>query len=203
MKIITILLDIIYFISTFVKNNGNNSMAVRKKKGFTDEELRKYSNALNNPFLSDFTIKAKSFEVAGQETRGGDGDESFIMSDTALYESDSFVKVYCSPDRRMHLATLSPRGHHLLNWIGQKIGHGVDLIWINRHAYMEESDIKRSETYISAVADLVEHKILNRASFSVDVYWINPFFFFKGNRLKKYATHLKREDIKGFKTIKK
>lgn len=131
---------------------------------FTAEELIKRAKKYSNPFLNGVDIEVEDIEE--------------------VKNTDSFVKVYCSPDRRLHLAMLSPRGHHLLNWIGQKIDHGVDLIWINRHAYMGESDIKRAETYISAVADLVEHKILNRASFSVDVYWINPFFFFKGNRLK-------------------
>ncbi|MEB4918416.1 hypothetical protein RXP95_29895, partial [Pseudomonas aeruginosa] len=132
----------------------------------------------------------------------GDGEDAYILHDLTLYEDDAFTKVYCSPDRRMHLAMLSPRGHHLLSWVAQKIDHGNDLIWINRHAYMEESDIKRPETYVSAAADLVEHKILNRASFSVDVYWINPFFFFKGNRLKKYASHIKKENVKTFKNKK-
>ena len=178
-------------------------MGVRKKKGFTKEELHKYSIALNNPFLSDFTIKAKSFEKSGNDEHIGEGDDAFILQDVTLYEDDAFTKMYCSPDRRMHLAMLSPRGHHLLNWIAQKIDPGHDLIWINRHAYMEESEIKRQETYVSAVADLVEHKILNRASFSVDVYWINPFFFFKGNRLKKYSTHIKKENVKTFKKSKK
>jgi hypothetical protein len=154
-----------------------------RNKKFTTEELRKKAIEYRNPYTGVHV------EIEGVE----EVDE----------RPDSFVKVYCSPDRILTMVMLSPRGHHLLNWIGQNIDHGVDLIWINRHAYMEESGIKRSETYISAVADLVEHKILNRASFSVDVYWINPFFFFKGNRLKKYATHLKKEDIKGFKTVKK
>jgi hypothetical protein len=44
---------------------------------------------------------------------------------------------------------------------------------------MDESGIKRQETYISAVSDLVEHKVLNRASFSVDVYWINHISFLR------------------------
>jgi hypothetical protein len=175
----------------------------RKKKGFTDDELKKYSIVLNNPFLTDFTLKAKSFEKEGNELMIGDGDDAHILSDSVLFESDKFTKFYSSPERRLHLATLSPRGHHLLSWVSQKICDGNDLIWINRHAYMDESGIKRQETYISAVSDLVEHKVLNRASFSVDVYWINPYFFFKGNRLKKYGSYLKKENIKSFKKSKK
>lgn len=173
------------------------------KKKFDIELLKRYSNAMSNPFVGEFRIKANSFEKEGTNTPIGEGDDAYILFDRILYESDPFVRSYCSSDRRLHLARLSPRGHHLLNWIYQKIEYGIDLIWINRHAYMEESGIKRSETYVSAVADLVEYKLLSRAPFSVDVYWINPYFFFKGNRLKKYPEQINKEDVKLNKWKKK
>ena len=168
----------------------------RKRKEFTEEELRRYSIVMDNPFLTEFTLKVNGVNQDGNNIMIGDGDDAYIMQDTVLYESDRFAKIFCSTDRRKHLALLSPRAHHLYGWIVQKIESGNDLVCIDRHSYMSESSIKRQETYLAAISDLIEFSVIAKSGLSIDTYWVNPFFFFKGNRIKKYVNYIKKGDVK-------
>lgn len=167
----------------------------RSLKEFDNDTLKRLSVIWNNPFLVDFKLKARSFKFAGKDMDIGEGDDAWILSDVILSEHDKFTKVYCSPDRRKHLALLSPRSLHLYYWIIQNIDDGSDLIWINRHLYMRESEIKRQETFVGALAGLIDNSVLSKAPKYTDLYWINPYFFFKGNRIKKYKNLITKQDI--------
>jgi hypothetical protein len=61
---------------------------------------------------------------------------------------------------------------------------------------MQENKISSLNTYKDAIKELIKYGFVNSTTVQ-DVYWINPEFFFKGDRLKKYSSNVKKEDITG------
>lgn len=105
-----------------------------------------------------------------------------------LFEKEGYAKMFTSPERRLHVNQVSPRGKEMMLWIMYELEPGCDYIWINRERYMKEQKIATPNTFRAAVYQLIEADII-RDTPSKDWYWINPHYFFRGDRIKKYITN--------------
>ena len=93
-------------------------------------------------------------------------------------------KLYTSSLNRKLVSKLSPCGKELYLWIMYEIEVGKEALWINRDRYLEENETSIN-TYKKAIEELIKNAII---AYTVvkDVYWINPSYFFSGDRLKMY-----------------
>lgn len=138
------------------------------------EELSKLREGIENPFVG----------------RIRDCDN------TDLDPTKESVKVFVSKENRLMFAALRPRSVHLFFWVALSCIKDCDLVYIDRHKYMEESEVSRQETYMDAIKQLVEARIIAKAPKGVDLYFINPHVFFRGNRLNRYNHLLDPKNIR-------
>lgn len=136
-----------------------------------------------NPFVTTLKVVVNKFK----------SDDKFKKEDYDVwvkadfeFESVPYCKLFADADRRKVMALLSPRSKDLLMWVLYEVKKGKDYLWINKERYMEESTIASINTYKSAVKELVMKGYLNKTVVK-DTYWINPHYFYNGNRLKNYA----------------
>lgn len=106
------------------------------------------------------------------------------------YEKVSYCKIFADADRRLKMVKLTPRAKDLLLWIMYEVKPGKAWIWLNKVRYMEENEIGSVNTYKTALNDLIKKKYLG-ITVVTDVYWINPDFFFNGNRIKSFPDNIK------------
>ena len=154
----------------------------------TKKEIVEYiEKSSTNPFV--FTLEIPVLENLREEQQG------------QYYEVTPYTKVFACSKRRKILANLSTKASHLLLWIIMDIRSGKDVIIINKKRYEEESGLTLP-TIRSAIKELIEKGLL---AFTVykDTYYINPMFFFKGSRPKKYPENLvitrNRDEARGIK----
>jgi hypothetical protein len=100
-------------------------------------------------------------------------------------DNTQFTKVYCSPENRKIRNAFSLRAKEMYLWLLDEIEYGKDYIWINKDRYMKEMNISSMNTYKDALNELIRYGHLTE-TITKGVYWINPEFFFKGNRVTKY-----------------
>ena len=82
-------------------------------------------------------------------------------------------------------------------WVLQELVENKDFFWLNKTRYKEESGMSHN-TYKNAVDELQLYGLLAATIYS-DVFWINPHYFFFGNRVKKYpeSVYIKQNRAKG------
>lgn len=151
------------------------------KKPKIDPEKLKNNPLVNEDFriVVNKMIDEKSFKRE---------DDLLVHKDYEM-EKESITKVYTLPLYRKLVSTLSPRAKSLFLWLLYEIESGKDYIWINKYRYMEENDISSINTYKESIVDLIVPNIIC-ATIYPDVYWINPRYFFNGNRMNKYQDHV-------------
>lgn len=141
------------------------------------------STLVNNPFIGHLTINAtKNVDTA----RYASEDGGFFNKDY-LMENDIPVRVYVSASRRKDMNALSPNSSKLLGWCIQEFDIKTDWFWLNKQRYMEETGVAYN-TYKKSVKELQDMGLLLKTSYT-DVFWINPHYFFRGNRLDFYGDH--------------
>ena len=116
---------------------------------------------------------------AGKDKEGKDKFEDLT------FEYKKFTKVYSVPENRKLIAKLSDKAKSLYLWIIQVVPEGQKYFWMNRDLYTEENDIKSNTTIVNAIKELVKAQIISKSGVT-NYYWINPEFFFCGNRLKAF-----------------
>jgi hypothetical protein len=70
-----------------------------------------------------------------------------------------------------------------------EIDAGEDYLWINRERCLTENDISLN-TYKKAIDELIKNGLITYTTVK-DIYWINPNFFFHGDRVRKYKDNVK------------
>ncbi len=118
------------------------------------------------------------------------GEDAIFELANYDYEKVAYCKVFADAGRRLKMVQLSPRAKDLLLWVMYEVKQGKDWIWLNKVRYMEENNIGSINTYRTALNDLIKKKYLGITVIS-DVYWINPDFFFNGNRIKSFPNNIK------------
>lgn len=138
-----------------------------------------------NPFTETLVIPITRRNIYGNYKRSEGG----LIPAEFDYDATSHAKLFCDSDRRYLNNSLTLRAKELLLWVMFQVNNAQDYIWINKTMYMEENNITSINTYKEALADLVKKKYLS-ITLIKDVYWINPNYFFKGNRLAKYPNNI-------------
>jgi|GEM_PF-1980184 len=150
-------------------------MSSNKKPIFNDQEIG------GNPFVGDLEIKVVERIIEGQFIKGDDG---YVRAKVQL-EYDIYAKLYTDAKRRKEINELPLRSKEILLWLLFSLSPGKDYVWINKRRYMKECNVSSIDTYKNALKELIKKKYL---CYSVmpDVFWINPYKFFKGSRVNKF-----------------
>ena len=139
-----------------------------------------------NPFLTNLKVLVNNVKIAGQWSVDKDGDMLPVMMEL---EKVPFSKVFLDSERRNMMVSLSPRAKDLLLWVIYECEPNEDWIWINKTRYMSETGVSAHNTYIGAVNELIRHGFIIRTTIT-NVYWINPHYFFNGNRVKCFPNNI-------------
>lgn len=139
---------------------------------------------VNNPFIGTLTIKVTRRVDDGIYVKDKSGQFYNKEFDS---ENESPVRVYVSADRRKKLNVLSPNSSKLLNWCMLEFENNQDWFWLNKQRYMDETGVAYN-TYKKSVKELQDHALILKTSYT-DVFWINPHYFFRGNRVKFYKPY--------------
>ena len=163
-----------YLIDIFVKDMTRQ----KEKPDFTDIGI--------NPFEGNLVIRVnkKSNEVTNKF-----GNPDKIES---LYESVKFTKVFDQAGVKELLTILSAKAKEMYLHIIYSLEPSCDIIWIHKDRYMKSYGIKSINTFKEAVKGLSENGFIYPHVSIKDSYWINPHYFFKGNRFNKYPTKLNK-----------
>lgn len=158
----------------------------RKKNRFTKPEFEVNELGLNNFVNKGFQIPFVRMRTkAFTEERNKNGELEKVR-----YRPDAeylpFVKVFVLEKSREEVCALSLRGKELLLYIIYNLGTSNDFIAIDRKLYMQLHEIKTEPTYLHAVKELTKNGFIAQTADVRDVFWINPFYFFNGNRLTKF-----------------
>lgn len=139
-----------------------------------------------NPLVeSGFKIVvSKNVDWSSYEYIGED-----LLPKEVQLERGYIVKVYASAENRDKVAALSTPAKALFLWIAYELEYGQDWVWVNKAKYMKTLGIASGNTYRAAVSDLVKSNII-ALTVKRNVFWINPKFFFCGNRAEKYPDHI-------------
>lgn len=148
-----------------------------KKPTFT------YAQLGTNP--CSFTVPVNELAFKDQYKREPDGT---LLPLTLPVEATPYTKVYVSSDRRLIIAKLSPAAKELYLWIMFEVDSGKDALWINKDRYMIENSTSLN-TYKKALTELLRYALIVKTIIK-DVYWINPDFFFRGDRIAKYPNKI-------------
>jgi len=116
-------------------------------------------------------------------------EEGILTTAKKEVEATPFTKLYVTSERRLIMSKLSPAAKELFLWVMLEIDSGRDALWINKERFMLENETSLN-TYKKALEELIRYSFL---AFTIvkDVYWINPDFFFKGDRVSKYPKNIK------------
>lgn len=144
-----------------------------------------------NPFIVNEFIKARNFSKNIPLISQDDGINIPVgnYKQSNLVEDQDFTKVFHDKDYRAIIMNLSEKALKLYNFIIFTIRTGEDYIWINNTIFQNECSYRKKD-YILAVEELKRYGIITSTSYS-ETYFINPFIFFCGDRLKKYPNNIK------------
>lgn len=160
-------------------------MSKYEKPQFNEEDLGE------NVFLNSLQIKVNTVK-SGDKYKVHDknsGDEAIYELANFEYEATPYCKVFTDAERRLKVVELSPRAQGLLIWLFYEVKHGKDWIWLNKMRYMDENRVNSQTTYRVAVNELVKKRYLGKTVVT-DVYWVNPHFFFNGNRITSFPNNV-------------
>lgn len=161
---------------------------------FCDIDMNKYKKPKidegtlgKNPFVSSLKIKVSS--VVSKDKFRYDKKDDVWMNAEQDWESVSFTRIYSDSERRLQMAALKASAKELLLWLMYECETGKDWMWINKVRYMEENNINSINTYKSALNELIRTGYITKTVIA-DVFWINPHFFFNGNRIKCFPENI-------------
>ena len=134
-----------------------------------------------NPCRSGLSVPVGYLEFKDSFQQDGGGD--WLHAKQQVDKSPS-CRLYTYSQNRKVVSKLSSCGKELFVWIMYELEAGKEALWINRERYFEENGVSVN-TYKKSVDELVRSAII---AYTVvkDVYWINPAFFFSGDRIKMY-----------------
>lgn len=146
-----------------------------------------------NPF--SFTLELQVTEViqSGEFEKVQDEEltEGVILNKSYMAERTQSTKIYYCEDCRHRVFELSDKAQRLFLYILYSLKRGKDWIQINKENYKSKNGIKSDTTVNEAIKELVTNSFIQPTVVFKTAYWINPLYFFSGNRLKKYANNVK------------
>ena len=147
----------------------------------------------NNPFTFSINI---NIPTAKRPTgRYYEDSEGFKLPEESIQDIEPYTKVFIGRGNRDVINKLNDRCKSMLLWIMQELEAGRDYVYLPRKRYMEELDISSTTTVTNAFAELTRCSFIT-PSVIKDIYWINPMFIFRGDRIKKYCSKFSFKNVK-------
>lgn len=142
-------------------------------------------NAGINPFIEPLQIKVTKTR---RDIINKYGDADYIEGQ---FEQVRYTKVFDQTGVKALMEGLSVRAKELYLHIMYTLEPATDILWVHRGRYMTSYKISSVNTYKDAVKNLAEKGFIYPVVGMKDVYWINPHYFFKGDRASKYKDKVK------------
>jgi hypothetical protein len=170
-----------------VQNDEKYSNFVRKQtemnkkaKGIDESKL------VYNPFCETLEIKISQIEDRSKTLVTDDGEKV-----PAYYyvEKDKATRIYLSAANRNTVMGLSTGAMRMYMFILHDITPANDWITVLPEWYKENGG-KSLNVYKQAIEELVAAKYITPTIYKW-TYWVNPRFFYPGNRINKYPDNLK------------
>lgn len=155
---------------------------------------REKLQGLQNPFMASTVIQCRSYKSVNKMVSVADVSDGVILGDVSeiksrmLVDADDYTKVFTKPGYRLHVSALNNQGKALFLWLLFEIDYAEDFFELNKRRFIAENG--SSYQHLSfGVKALMDASIITPTSVD-NVYWINPIFFFKGDRIKMYPDNL-------------
>ena len=147
-----------------------------------------------NPFTVSFDINVfvKGIDELKAVTTDSEGINTIIgkVQLNKLVEKETHINIYMNPLRRKIYMNLSLSAHKLLRYIEGILRFNEDSFHLNIDKFMEESFIKSRTTVYEGITELRRYAFIAPTTKRSN-YWINPQYFFYGNRKDKYPNNIK------------
>lgn len=143
-----------------------------------------------NPFKADLQIPARNLSIQRKVVETKDIQDGIIvrqpdtLTTSVIVEDMPYTRVYNPAGYRLHINSLSPNAKSVYLWFVYELESNYEWLYLNKRRYKLEC----GGTWNDLQSGLIElsHAGIINPSIVKDVYWINPRFFFNGNRLNKY-----------------
>lgn len=100
------------------------------------------------------------------------------------------TSIYHCESCRDNTIGLTDKALRLYMWILMSIEPNKDYIQINQEYYMKKSGTKSINTFKAAITELSRYLYISAVPGFKSIYWINPMFYYSGNRLNKYPSNI-------------
>ena len=150
-------------------------------------------NASKNPFVFGLKIPVRMFRKKHENAVSTDKNilHRFEVNTTVqsvVIEQLPITKVFTPFEYREHIAILSKDAKCLMLWLLYELTAGQDWFQLNRKRYIDETKLSYVDLNRS-ISHLINAGIICQTSIK-DCFWINPMFFFAGDRISKYPDNL-------------
>jgi hypothetical protein len=169
-----------------IKLQKKPKKAFDKKKTPFEKPKFEESDLGTNIFISYLQIPVSHFPAKNEYVKD---DEGILVNKEVDVEYTPYTKVYQKSNLRLIIAGLTDKSKSLYLWITYELDSNKDYLWINVPRYMEENKLSSLTTYYNAIKELQRWNIMVNTTVK-GVYWINPEYFFRGNRIEKYPNNL-------------
>lgn len=132
-------------------------------------------------------------EVIKSDSLKVDADGA-ILNGSFLWDRTPKTELYHCPGCAENVANLSDKAQRLYLHILYAIQPKKDYLWLNAEYYMRRNGIKSRTTYSEAVKELIRYDFII-ATHIRSVYWLNPWRFFPGSRVRQYPDRLRVKHI--------
>lgn len=105
-------------------------------------------------------------------------------------EATRFTRVFEQAGINLLVKELPIRCKEMYLHVMYHVEIGKECIWLPREQYMNDMGIKSLTTFRETVRGLEERALICHVTGYTDTYWINPHYFFKGDRVSKYKNNV-------------
>ena len=124
-------------------------------------------------------------------------DDTFILYERKYYRDDKLylidevqkLSLYNFRKRKAFIFALTPKSCQMVLIIIASVRDRSDIIYLNKQSYIEQAGISE-RTFERCIKELMHFKLIKHYTGKRNTYWVNPSFFYAGNRLKKYPDNI-------------
>jgi len=151
----------------------------------------------DNPLLDGFYVIVNDVVETRMMYDVGDVKDGVLMNVgesrvfSFMLERASYSKVFKNAVNRRVLMSMRGSSVKMYLWLIYCVKSGLDYVMVNVELLKKDCGFNHN-TYRSSVKQLGELGVVAETKYA-NVFWINPSYFFCGNRLKKYADKVVRE----------
>lgn len=160
-----------------------------------DLEIKKIKRPSKKPVITDDNIGINPFAlnlIIPVNRRYKDVKNKFGDDDKLefSYEATKFCRVFDAFEHRDDAVRLPIRCKELMYYIIHSMETGKDYVYIEKEVYMANMGIKSVNTFKGAIKGVVNRYIIPHETIK-GVYWVNPMYLFKGDRISKFPNRVR------------